>query len=178
MQIFPVLLLFLCTCSVFWGTSKFNYVSYSVKQIIASWYPSYEDDGKLKFVSNNSEELVSGGKIKYVIPVEVLSLEEIDGKILIKTHEISPVKCPLDCNLVVDNGIVYINYKKIKISFEGFGVVGVKSGENAKAGTILGTLSGDSLLCEIYLGNKKIGLEEIKAYLWKNSLKHIKNCHF
>ena len=126
-----------------------------------------EQDFKLKFVDSNDYELGLSGITKVILPFDVLSAEEKDDYICIKTHENAVIFAPVDCKIKkIDksNGEIELQANNIRVVLEGV-ISGVSEGKTIGCGEIIGTVKGESCLIQVYLGSRRLTLSEIRAIL-------------
>lgn len=125
-----------------------------------------ENDYKLKFVDSNNYELYLGETQKVILPVEIVDINEVDGKIVIQTHENAVVNTPFMCTVEDVNGDGGIILKSGKITCIISGVIsGVVKGSSLGVGDILGTVNGSRISVEVFWGDRKLSLEEIRGLL-------------
>lgn len=167
LQIIPIIIIFGLSISLFLGGRDGLPFEYYTKQIIASWYPSYDNENKLKFVTNQTEEYVIGVGERFEKPVEILDKSESGGFIHIKTHDKSPVVCPIDATVNIDSQkkCIVITKRMLKVELYGFEIIGVADGQKVKCGEVLGTLSGNTLSTKIFIGKKAMSMSELRALL-------------
>lgn len=124
-----------------------------------------ENEYRLKFVDSVDYELGLTESIKIIYPVEILDFCEKDGYINIKTYENSIVYAPFDCFVVyASQNEVEIKLNKITCKIKNL-ICGVGEGTKISCGDIIGTVSNDLLLVQVFWGNRQLGLSEIEAMI-------------
>ena len=100
-------------------------------------------------------------------PIEILSVTEDSGSIVLTTYENAVVFAPVDC---VVNSANKNNYElelrsgKLTVVISGI-ISGVVAGNKLSCGDIIGTVRGTSCAIKVFWGTKLLSLDEIKALL-------------
>ena len=126
-----------------------------------------ENDYRLKFVDSADVELGLGITNKVLVPLEILSVKEEDGSIILTTYENSVVFAPVDCMVNSVSGNNYeIELKSGKITVVITGIIsGVSAGNKLLCGDVIGTVKGSTCAVKVFWGTRLLALDEIKALL-------------
>ena len=125
-----------------------------------------ENDYRLKFVDSTNFELSLGETDKVIMPLEILDVTEVDGSIIITSHENSVIYSPIACTVtsVLSGSEVELKSNNLRCVISGI-ISGVQTGNVLDCGDVIGTLKGNTCALKVFWGTKKLTLEELKALL-------------
>ena len=126
-----------------------------------------EDEFKLKFVDSTDYELNLSGTSKVVLPIEILSAEEINGSVVLTTYENAVIYSPIDCqvsSVSFDKSEVEVVCNNIRCVISGI-ITGVKVGNVLHCGDVMGTVKGNRCSIKVFWGTRLLSLEELKGLL-------------
>lgn len=125
-----------------------------------------EQDYKLKFV-DSSDFITLGESSAVILPFEILSVENTNEGIFVKTHENAIIYAPISCAVIsYDKSTRELELcaNSIKVRIKGL-ISGVREGDKIDCGQVIGSVDGNSCLVQVLWGSKKLTLEELKAVL-------------
>jgi len=139
----------------FWGGKKFS------ANILEA-----EQDYRLKFV-DSTDFLALSESDALILPFEILSVQESQDGIIVKTHENAVVFSPIDCKVVSNNtrnNEIELKCNNLSVTISGL-VSGVTAGQVLECGAVIGTVMGESCLVNVCFSGRKLSLEELRSIL-------------
>lgn len=125
-----------------------------------------EQDYKLKFV--DSTDFLSLSEMNSaILPFEIVGVVESSEGIIVTTYENSVILAPLDCKVVSNSSIsqtLELESGGVRVILKNI-ISGVKKDNKILCGEVIGTVDGNSCIIQVYLGSKKLTLQELKAVL-------------
>ena len=125
-----------------------------------------EQDYKLKFV-DSTDFLTLSQSETMILPFEILSAVEKDDAIIITTYENAVVFSPLDCVVLSNlksNNELELKSNNVRIVITGL-LSGVNAGQVVSCGEVIGTVKGTTCAVKVFLGTRKLTLDELKALI-------------
>lgn len=125
-----------------------------------------EQDYKLKFV-DSTDFLALSESSALILPFEILSAEEGPDGIIVSTYENSVILAPTNCEVLSNN----VSRKELELKNNNIRLVitglisGVVAGKKIQCGEVLGTVDGNQCVVNVFWGDRRLSLEELKVII-------------
>ena len=151
---------------IFLGLSMIFVLYFGVGRNYGATIFESEQDYKLKFV-DSTDYLTLGDSTTLILPFDILSAEETEEGIIVKTQENAIVYAPLDCDVIsydTNSRELQLHVNSIKVLIKGI-ITGVSPGDKIACGQLVGTVDGNSCVIRVFWGKKCLSLQELKVIL-------------